>query len=126
MRYHILGAVGVEMAAELKILYPKQKITLIHSRDRLLSSEPLPDDFAERVNSILQEVGVETILGQRVIDTTAVDAEEGRRVWRLTLSDGRQLTAGHVLSAISRCIPTSTYLPSDALDEDGYVKIHPS
>ncbi|CAI7671165.1 unnamed protein product [Penicillium pancosmium] len=120
------GAVGVEMAAELKILYPDQKITLIHSRNRLLSSEPLPDDFAERVESCLREVGVETILGQRVVETTAVDTENGRRVWRLTLADGRELTTGLVLSAISRSIPTSTYLPSDALNEDGYVKIHPS
>ncbi|KAJ5994714.1 hypothetical protein N7481_001691 [Penicillium waksmanii] len=120
------GAVGVEMAAELKILYPDQKITLIHSRNRLLSSEPLPDDFAERVESCLREVGVETILGQRVVDTTAVDTENGRRVWRLTLADGRELTTGLVLSAISRSIPTSTYLSSGALDEAGYVKIHPS
>ena len=122
----LVGAVGVEMAAELKVLYPDQKITLIHSRNRLLSSEPLPDDFAERVDSILREVGVETILGQRVVDTTAVDVENGRRVWRLTLADGRELTTGLVLSTISRSIPTSTYLSSDALNEDGYVKIHPS
>ncbi|KAK5789023.1 hypothetical protein VI817_008147 [Penicillium citrinum] len=120
------GAVGVEMAAELKVLYPHQKITLIHSRNRLLSSEPLPDDFAQRVDSTLREVGVETILGQRVIDTTAVDVENGCRIWRLTLADGRELTTGLVLSAISRSIPTSTYLSSDALNEDGYVKIHPS
>jgi hypothetical protein len=86
----------------------------------------LPDDFAERVESCLREVGVETILGQRVVDTTAVDTENGRRMWRLTLVDGRELTTGLVLSAISRSIPTSTYLPSDALNEDGYVKIHPS
>ncbi|KAJ5100096.1 FAD-dependent pyridine nucleotide-disulfide oxidoreductase [Penicillium argentinense] len=120
------GAVGVEMAAELKILYPQQKITLIHSRSRLLSSEPLPDDFAEQVDSILREVGVETILGQRVVETTAADGADGQRVWCLTLSDGRQLTTGHVLNAISRCIPTSTYLPSKALDKEGYVKIRPS
>ncbi|KAJ6151472.1 hypothetical protein N7470_007069 [Penicillium chermesinum] len=120
------GAVGVEMAAELKILHPQKKITLIHSRDRLLSSEPLPNEFAERVLTVLREVGVETILGQRVIDTTAVDTETEQRMWRLTLSDGRQLIAGHVLSAISQSIPTSTYLPSEALDEDGYIKIRPS
>lgn len=114
------------MAAELKMLEPRQKVTLIHSRDRLLSSEPLPDDFAERVGSILQEGGVEVILGQRVMDTTAVDAEEGQRMWRLTLGDGRQITTGHVLSAISQCIPTSTYLPPQILNEEGYVKVHPS
>ena len=121
-----LGAVGVEMAAELKILVPQQQVTLIHSRKRLLSSEPLPNDFAERVETILREVGVEVILEQRVVDTTAVDVDGERRAWRLTLSDGQKLTTGHVLSAISRPIPTSTYLSPDALTNDGYVKVHSS
>ncbi|KAJ5578799.1 uncharacterized protein N7459_007763 [Penicillium hispanicum] len=118
------GAVGVEMAAELKELDPQRKVTLIHSRDRLLSSEPLPDDFAERVYSILREDGIEVILGQRVVDTTAVNRAGESRAWCLTLGDGRQIMTGHVLNAISRCVPTSTYLPSKALDEAGYVRIH--
>ncbi|CAI7588787.1 unnamed protein product [Penicillium viridicatum] len=120
------GAVGVEMAAELKILYPEQKVTLVHSQKRLLSSEPLPDDFAERVDSILRDTGVEVILGQRVIDTTAVDTKNGTRGWNLTLSDGRQLKTGHVLKAISQTVPTSTYLPKEALNEEGYIKVHRS
>jgi NADH dehydrogenase FAD-containing subunit len=114
------------MAAELKILYPQQKVILIHSRTRLLSSEPLPDDFAERVDSILRETGVEVILGQRVVETSAVDAEDETRVWNLTLSDGRIIATGHVSNAVSQAIPTSTYLPQEALNEQGYVKVHPS
>ena len=121
-----IGAVGVEMAAELKILHPEQKITLIHSRQRLLSSEPLPDEFAERVASILRDTGVEVILGQRVIETTAVDAKNGTRAWDLTLSDGQKLRTGHVLNAVSRSVPTSTYLPKEALNEEGYIKVHRS
>jgi NADH dehydrogenase FAD-containing subunit len=38
------GAVGVEIA-ELKMTAPDLKVLLIHSRSKLLSSEPLPDDF---------------------------------------------------------------------------------
>ncbi|PYH49417.1 putative pyridine nucleotide-disulfide oxidoreductase AMID-like [Aspergillus saccharolyticus JOP 1030-1] len=120
------GAVGAEMAAELKDLYPNQKITLIHSRDRLLSAEPLPDTFKERICSILREQEVEVILGQRVVDTTAVETEGGRRIWELTLSDGTQIKAGHLMNAVSKSMPTSTYLPRDALDEHGLVKIRPS
>lgn len=121
----MIGAVGIEMAAELKILYPEQKITLIHSRNRLLSSEELPDDFAERALAILREENVEVILGKRVVDTTAVDSGK-ERVWRLTLADGQQLTTGLVLSAISQPVPTSTYLEPEALNEAGLIKIHPS
>jgi NADH dehydrogenase FAD-containing subunit len=124
--YSTIGAVGVEMAAELKELYPQQKITLVHSRDRLLSAEPLPDDFKERVISILKESGVEVIVGQRVIETTAVETEQGKRTWNLTLADGRKLEAGHIMSAVSKSSATSSYLPKDALTDDGYVKIRPT
>lgn len=120
------GAVGVEMAAEIKEIDPNQKVTLIHSRDRLLSAEPLPDDFKDRVCDVLRETGIEVILGQRVVDHKAVETSEERRTWNLTLADGTQLKTGHVMSAISKCVPTSTYLPQDALDQDGYVHIHPT
>lgn len=114
------------MAAELKMLEPDLGVTLIHSRDRLLSSEPLPNDFAQRVLATLREDGIDVILGQRVVNTVAIDSEGETRVWRLTLSDGREMTTGHVLSAVSRCIPTSTYLPEETLDEQGYVKVQPT
>ncbi|KAB8271533.1 hypothetical protein BDV30DRAFT_250024 [Aspergillus minisclerotigenes] len=120
------GAVGVEMAAELKELDPQQKVTLVHSRDRLLSAEPLPDDFAERVVAELREQGVEVILGQRVIDTTAVEEEQGKRTWSLTLANGTKLKAGHIMNAVSKSSPTSSYLPKDALTEEGYVTIRPN
>ncbi|KAJ5651104.1 uncharacterized protein N7484_004827 [Penicillium longicatenatum] len=119
------GAVGIEMAAELKVLYPEQKITLVHSRNRLLSSEELPDDFAERALAILREENVEVILGKRVIDTTAVDSGK-ERAWRLILADGQQLMTGLVLNAISQPVATSTYLEPEALNEEGLIKIHPS
>lgn len=114
------------MAAELKELDPKQKVTLIHSRDRLLSAEPLPDDFKERVCSVLQEAGVDTVLGQRVIDHKAVESSGNKRAWHLTLADGTEIRAGHVMSAVSKCLPTSSYLPEETLDDEGYVKIHPT
>ncbi|KAI4848528.1 FAD/NAD(P)-binding domain-containing protein [Aureobasidium sp. EXF-8845] len=117
------GAVGIEMASEIKLIEPWQKVTLIHSRDRLLSAEPLPDEFKERSLELLKETGVEVIMGQRVIDTTAVQSVDGSTSWKLILSGGQQLKAGHVITAISRSTPTSGYLPSATLDKDGYVKI---
>lgn len=114
------------MASEIKVVEPWQKVTLIHSRDKLLSAEPLPDDFKDRSLEVLKKTGVEVIMGQRVIDTTAVDTKDGSTQWRLTLAGGEQITAGHIITAISRCTPTSAYLPAAALDKDGYVKIDAS
>ncbi|THZ52916.1 FAD/NAD(P)-binding domain-containing protein [Aureobasidium pullulans] len=120
------GAVGIEMASEIKVIEPWQKVTLIHSRDKLLSAEPLPDDFKERSLEVLKEAGVEVIMGQRVTDTTTIKTDAGSKSWRLTLANGEQITAGHVITAISRSTPTSGYLPATALDKHGYVKIDAS
>ncbi|KAF4307758.1 putative apoptosis inducing [Botryosphaeria dothidea] len=120
------GAVGIEMAAELKVVYPQLKVTLVHSRYRLLSSEPLPDAFKDRVVEVVRESGVETVLGKRVVETNLVAAADGSSHIQLTLSDGSHLTTGHVINAISKSVPTSSYLPKAVLDEEGYVKVHPS
>ncbi|TAQ90088.1 hypothetical protein B7494_g1607 [Chlorociboria aeruginascens] len=119
------GAVGIEMAAEVKMVHPDQKVTLIHSRGKLLSSEPLSDEFKDKSLSLLRESGVEVILGHRVTDTSLIEEKNGSPTYKVTLSDGTQLLAGQVTSAISRSIPSTTYLPGQALDPEGYIKVDP-
>lgn len=114
------GAVGIEMAAEVKLVHPRQKVTLIHSRDKLCSSEPLPDDFKDQCLTALHEAGVETIMGQRVVERSSVDGGH-----RLKLANGRIVDAGMVIYAISKSEPSTSYFPKDSLDEEGYVKITP-
>lgn len=111
------------MAAELKVVHPTQKVTLIHSRPKLLSSEPLPDDFKDRTLQAVHEVGVETVMGQRVMDITALSPIDGSPRYEILLSDGSRLKAGLVISAISRSVPSTAFLPKEVLDKDGYVEI---
>lgn len=118
------GAVGIEMAAELKLVRPSAKVTLIHSRDTLLSAEPLPAGCSSETIAALKELGVDLILGNRVLDTTETKDDNGRKVQKLTLQDGTQLIAGRVITAISRSVPTTTYLPQSCLDDEGMVKIN--
>lgn len=126
------GAVGVEMAAELKLVEPNTKVTLIHSRDRLLSAEPLPDEFKDAVAPLVREAGVELILGARVTSTVpsssnnTVGTSTNTTTYTLTLSNNTTLTASHVLSAISHSTPTTSYLPPTSLDTEGFVKIAPT
>lgn len=100
---------------------PDVKVTLIHSRSKLLSSEPLPDEFKDRALHLVHEAGVETILDVRVVNTTE-NTTPGSDV---LLSDGRRIRADLVINAVSKFHPTTKYLPSTALDDDGYVKIKP-
>jgi hypothetical protein len=118
--------VGIEMAAELKVVESTQEVTLIHSRDKLLSSEPLPDEFKDRTLSVLQEAGVEVILNDRVVEVTPVDSPDGEPLYDLTLKDGSKMVTSHVIWAISHSIPSTTYLPATSLDAENYVKIVPT
>jgi NADH dehydrogenase FAD-containing subunit len=119
------GAVGIEMAAEVKLCHPHTKVTLVHSRDKLLSSEPLPDETKDMALQALRDAGVEVLLPERATGTTASIGPDGRAMQTLTLQDGRHLVASQVISAISQSVPNTSYLPKSALDSEGLVKIDP-
>ena len=115
------GAVGIEMAAELKAVEPAAQVILVHSRELLLSSEPLPDSFKEAMLPLVRDQGVEVITGSRVISQTP---SEDSNI--LGLSNGSTIEASVVINAISNAIPTTTYLPKDVLNDEGFVKIKAS
>lgn len=117
------GAVGIEMAAETKLCHPHTKVTLVHSRDKLLSSEPLPDEVKDTALQALRDAGVEVLLSERVTGTTAGIGPDGRPLQTLTLQDGSHIVASQVISAISRSVPTTSYLPKSSVDSEGLVKI---
>lgn len=109
------------MASELKLCHPDKSIKLIHSHSTILNSEPLPDEFKAAALALLIESGVEPILNERVVSYTPDNAED--KGFTVTLKSGRTLRAGKVTWAISHQRPTSTYLPKEALTEDGLVAI---
>ena len=119
------GAVGIEMAAELKMVQPNLRVTLVHSRDKLLSSEGLPDEAKDCALELVKEAGVETLMNHRVADLKERADSNGKTVTDIKFTNGESMTASHVIMAVSRSIPTTTYLPAEALDEEGYVKIQP-
>jgi NADH dehydrogenase FAD-containing subunit len=78
------GAVGVQLACDIKTFYPEKSVTLIHSRKQLLSS--FGPKLHEHVFRKLEVLGIEVLLGERPILTENVNwgAEE------LTFQDGRK------------------------------------
>ncbi|KAJ5893858.1 hypothetical protein N7495_005549 [Penicillium taxi] len=107
------GAVGVEFAGKIKSHYPNVKVILIHSRDQLLSNEPLPDEFKTRALELLQNEGVRVILGQRV---TADELPDGTSY--IKFLEGNQIHAGLVLMAVSKVSPATSFVPSASLAKD--------
>lgn len=58
------GAVGVQMATDIKEIYPNKSVTLIHSRDRLMNKfHPHMDEI---IKERCAELGVKLKLGSRV------------------------------------------------------------
>jgi NADH dehydrogenase FAD-containing subunit len=120
------GAVGIEMAAELKFVKPDVKVTLVHSRDRLLSSEGLPDECKDVALELLKEGGVEVLMNHRLASTKEIETLDGSSKYEVEFTNGSKLVASKVILAMSKSVSTTSYLPADALDEEGRVKIQPS
>lgn len=119
---HRLGAVGIEIAAELTVCHSKAKVILAHSRDKLLSAEPLPDAFKDRALKSLQAAGVEVLVNHRLESSNVT--EDGANEVKFT--SGEKLVVGVVIMAISKSVPSTNFLPKEALNEEGFVNVSPS
>lgn len=119
------GAVGIEMAAELKVVKPSVRVILAHSRDKLLSSEGLSDECKDRALELLKESGVEVLMMHRLSDSKLLESSEGIRKYEVGFTNGHKLVVNEVVMAISKSVPSTTFLPSSALSSDGYVNILP-
>ncbi|OTA99091.1 hypothetical protein M426DRAFT_16762 [Hypoxylon sp. CI-4A] len=120
------GAVGIEMAAELKEVQPNVKVVLAHSRDKLLSAEPFPDNVKDCALELTEQAGVDVLLNHRLKSRTPIKNEDGIEVFEVEFENGHKMTASQVVMAISRSVPSTTYLPSEALTEESYVNVLPS
>lgn len=119
------GAVGIEMAAELKLVKPHVSVTLAHSRDKLLSSEGLSDECKDVALELLKETGVQVLMEHRLAKADKIATASGSFRYEVEFTNGHKMVANEVIMAISKSIPSTTYLPASALDEEGYVKILP-
>ncbi|KAJ2795215.1 hypothetical protein H4R20_005955 [Coemansia guatemalensis] len=120
------GAVGIELAADVKCVFPEKHVQLVHSRQQVLAG-PFSAVLRDRVEQALAHMGVEVVLEQRVVGQTPVSGDmdgaeaagdiDDNRAARLpelipataadaelTLADGRQLRSDWVV----RCLGART------------------
>jgi NADH dehydrogenase FAD-containing subunit len=115
------GAVGVEFAAEIKSYYPQIAVTLVHSRSEVLSSEPLPSDVKDRARVLLEEEGVDLVLGSRA---SIIALPSGQ--YKVDLANGDTITADFVIDSTKKGTPTTHVLPSECLNADKEIMVHQS
>ncbi|KAH7125621.1 hypothetical protein B0J11DRAFT_487400 [Dendryphion nanum] len=114
------GAVGVEFAAEIKNYYPSISVTLIHSRSEVLSSEPLPSEVKAKAQTLLVEEGVDLILENRATITALPTGKK-----EVTLANGTSIIADTVIDSTKKGVPTTGFLPVEAVDEAAEIKVTP-
>ncbi|KAI0532921.1 hypothetical protein GGR58DRAFT_488583 [Xylaria digitata] len=117
------GAVGIEMATELKYINPSIQVTIAHSRDKLLSAEPLPNMVKDCALELTEQSGVEVLLNHRLANQVPTKNVDGSVVHEVEFTNGHKMVVSEVITAISNSIPSTSYLPQSALNSDGYVNV---
>ncbi|RLN59676.1 hypothetical protein BBJ28_00014536 [Nothophytophthora sp. Chile5] len=72
------GAVGCEVAGEIKAKYPNKSVTILEAHDKLIATNNLSDKFYSYLYPSLDKLGVKVILGERLTERMAGNCFEKR------------------------------------------------
>ncbi|KAK3831071.1 MAG: hypothetical protein J3R72DRAFT_373455, partial [Linnemannia gamsii] len=84
------GAVGLELAVEIREHYPEKEVTLVHSRDRYMPSYKY--GMHEKTVEILNEFGVREIRSDRVIVPEGGFVKDFKMI-KVSTRDGKEIEA---------------------------------
>ncbi|KAE9396962.1 FAD/NAD(P)-binding domain-containing protein [Gymnopus androsaceus JB14] len=119
------GAFGIELAGELKDVFPSKPITIIH-RGRLLLNAAYPDRYRIALQKQLEGRGITVLIGDAIAASDATDVSESNvpNVGFVT-KQGKHLKPDLVIPTWG-IRPNTSFLPSDLLSSTGHVKILPT
>lgn len=126
------GAVGVQMATDLKEYYPEKDITVVQSRPQLMPSfhTGLHDLIKERFD----ELGINLITGARVTIPTDGFPTDGEP-FKVQLTNGNTVSTEFVILAtgqtpnnqlVKNLEPSTPDGPSVVNPDNGYIRIRPT
>ncbi|ORY66179.1 uncharacterized protein BCR38DRAFT_483830 [Pseudomassariella vexata] len=125
------GAVGVQMACDLKELYPDKEITLVHSRDQLMPV--YHEKLSDMIKTRFKELNVNLTTGSRAVVPQGGFDNNAKPI-NLTLQDGRTLEADFVIQATGQ-IPNNQFLnqllessaPNSLINpNNGFIRVKPT
>ncbi|KAL0960113.1 hypothetical protein HGRIS_011755 [Hohenbuehelia grisea] len=122
------GAVGVQLATDIKSVYPEKSVTLVHSREHLLGRFGIKLHYAAM--EALEELGVDVVLSERLDLPTEATLDVPKLLSsKLTLKDGRVLEYDLLIPTVGATPPSSAdaLLPSLSSDLHGpYLPVRPT
>lgn len=121
------GAVGVQMATDLKELYPSKKVTLVQSRDRVMPK--FHPQFHKVISQRFAELGVELVTNSGVVLPSGGFPCDGS-TFTVKLQDGRELQTQLVIPATGQRPNNELVgtLPSrePLISTDGFIRVKPT
>lgn len=109
------GVVGTELAAEIAEKFPDKKITVVHSKERLIERNPL--NASRYAFYFLKKAGVNIILNERF-----TDAKGG-----IFLTDKNRKIKADVAFFCTGISPNTEFVKKsfhDALDDNNYIRVN--
>ncbi len=120
------GPVGIELAGEIRAVWPEKSIVLLDSRDDVLSGPFVPELRAE-LRSQLEEFGVEVVLGSPLVE--APPTEPGTLGSFTVVTETGVEVAADLWFQCYGVVPSSDYL-ADVLApsrrDDGFIEVGPT
>ncbi|KAF8846044.1 FAD/NAD(P)-binding domain-containing protein [Paxillus ammoniavirescens] len=116
------GAVGIELAGELKDEYPKTRVTIVQGGKQLLNATH-PDSFRAGLEQRLRARGVEILFNEYIDDIP----EMGNL--GVTTRSGTQIPTADLVVSTRGPSPNTAFvasLGSSALSGSGYIKVKPT
>ncbi|CAK7224387.1 hypothetical protein SCUCBS95973_005499 [Sporothrix curviconia] len=117
------GAVGVQMATDIKELYPSKSVTLVHSRPTVMNR--FHTDLDAIVKARFAEMGIETKLGSRVASPKASTAAPEGQTIDVVCEDGSKLATELAIVCTGQT-PQSGLLKAlspASINESGFIKV---
>ncbi|GAB3297148.1 NAD(P)/FAD-dependent oxidoreductase [Parasphingorhabdus pacifica] len=105
------GPAGLELAGEIKQVWPDKSVTVVDPADDLLATMRFPSELHSELRRQLDELGVELILGTSLAEPPPSDPGEAK-TFTATTHSGQQITAD-IWFRCHGVVPSTDYLAED-------------
>ena len=124
------GPVGLELAGEIKALYPTKKLVVVQSKTAILSNSypKFIDKFVQGVEERLKLMGIELITGAALADAAVLSASTDgfvKESREYALTNGTSVQADLVVNCTGGKKVATSIVPTTSVDADsGLVKVN--